>query len=475
LRKIIVIADDLTGATNAASYFAENCKDIPVFIDSNSIAKKELDFLKKHDVIIFNTNTRTAGKDPAQLSVKRLCGLISGFGEIILVKKIDTAFRGNVAAELDAILTTTERKFCFIISAIPSMNRITIGGFQIIEGKKLESSEFLNDPYGKIRSSYIPDILGSRFKNRIGIVKLEDIRRGADSIRQKVKEYLGKGKNILVFDSSRDSDIEISVYTVKNFLAGDSIKNSLWTGSLGLVDSIKKIFTEFIHKNLDENINVPVYKKKIPESLYRKPCSGKILGVSASRYTITALQIKRAEKSNLARTVKINIRDFLDPKMEEISDKEIFTNLSNSGYFNSSEFKIILGKNLKTIISVLKDSNVFIVPEVNKKLREKKIEKIILKIFSCIFSELFSQNYSISAQEKNICRDIKRLILIGGETSFHLLKALGTRTVQVKGKIESGIDYGFILDGQLVGKELLIKGGSVGDKCAINQMICHCF
>ncbi|MBM3706352.1 MAG: hypothetical protein FJW66_07505, partial [Actinobacteria bacterium] len=244
---------------------------------------------------------------------------------------------------------------------------------------------------------------------------------------------------------------------------------------LGLVDSIKKIFTEFIHKNLDENINVPVYKKKIPESLYRKPCSGKILGVSASRYTITALQIKRAEKSNLARTVKINIRDFLDPKMEEISDKEIFTNLSNSGYFNSSEFKIILGKNLKTIISVLKDSNVFIVPEVNKKLREKKIEKIILKIFSCIFSELFSQNYSISAQEKNICRDIKRLILIGGETSFHLLKALGTRTVQVKGKIESGIDYGFILDGQLVGKELLIKGGSVGDKCAINQMICHCF
>ena len=92
---------------------------------------------------------------------------------------------------------------------------------------------------------------------------------------------------------------------------------------------------------------------------------------------------------------------------------------------------------------------------------------MILQILTKIIKELFLH--------PDMTVNIERLILIGGETSFHILKALHTRTVSIFGKIENGIDYGFVRDGIIKGKEFLIKGGSVGNEQAITRMICHSF
>ncbi|MBU4450064.1 MAG: hypothetical protein KKE35_02090 [Actinobacteria bacterium] len=51
--------------------------------------------------------------------------------------------------------------------------------------------------------------------------------------------------------------------------------------------------------------------------------------------------------------------------------------------------------------------------------------------------------------------------------------ALNTSTVRIMGKIENGIDYGLIMDGCMKDKELVIKGGSIGDENAVVKMICH--
>ena len=68
---------------------------------------------------------------------------------------------------------------------------------------------------------------------------------------------------------------------------------------------------------------------------------------------------------------------------------------------------------------------------------------------------------------------IKKLILIGGETSFHILKTLGVKKIIIKGQIEAGIDYGIIGDGYMKEMEIIIKGGSVGDDDAVLKMINH--
>jgi len=51
--------------------------------------------------------------------------------------------------------------------------------------------------------------------------------------------------------------------------------------------------------------------------------------------------------------------------------------------------------------------------------------------------------------------------------------ALNTSTVRIMGKIENGIDYGLIMDGCMKDKELVIKGGSIGDESAVVKMLYH--
>ncbi|MCL4415995.1 MAG: four-carbon acid sugar kinase family protein [Actinobacteria bacterium] len=471
MKELLIISDDLTGATNSAAFFAEEFTEIPVFIDSTYLAKNDIDFLKKNKVVVFNTNTRTAMKDQASKTVKQLSDLAAGFGDRIIIKKIDTAFRGNVAVELETIMKSTNRKMCFIINSIPAMKRITLGGFQIIDGKILENSDFSSDPYEKIKSSFIPDILGEIFSKKTGLVMLEEVKKGAKFISAKVRKYMDRKKNIIIFDSASDNDIDAIVDAVLKLLPQDSIKSTVWAGSLGLIESIKKIIIFPCPKRDIENKDNTLCKTRSSTVFSNKTCTKKTLGISASIYEKTDSQIRNAEKLNLIRIIKINIENFFAWRLDNISDEYLLNYANNPEVFGSRQFQDALDANVKSIISGLKKGSIFIVPEVSENLRKKKIEKIILKILSSIIIESFMRVNKNNNFKTAL--DIDRLVLIGGETSFHILKALNTKTVKIKGKIESGIDYGLISDGLIKTKELLIKGGSVGDENSVIRMICH--
>jgi uncharacterized protein YgbK (DUF1537 family) len=63
------------------------------------------------------------------------------------------------------------------------------------------------------------------------------------------------------------------------------------------------------------------------------------------------------------------------------------------------------------------------------------------------------------------------LAIIGGETAYQLLTRLGTRTLEVRGRVEEVVSFGIILDGALAGVPFAMKGGSVGAENAVVAMI----
>lgn len=466
MKKVLIIADDLTGATNSASLLINGLNGIPVFIDITDLSKEDLDSLKENEAVIFNTNTRTEKKEYAHNILMKLSDIIKVFDKRIIIKKIDTAYRGNVASELDTIMKSTDRKYSFIINSIPFMNRITVGGFQIINGRFLEDSDFAIDPYEKINSSFIPDILGQSLQVQPGLIRLEEIRRGEKKIKKLIKSYINRNTNIIIFDSVSDEDIDRAVNAATDLLGESALTDTVWTGSLGLIESISRNLVPDEDYRFLKGITNKDKANNQPGSLIERPEKPKkILGISASIHKNSYNQILNAQEAGLVKIIMINIKEFLDQSDNGIDTILLTDDYHISEFIDSLKCKHILQKYITKIGSMLENKNVFLMPEVDESLKRKRVEKLVLKILVKITKELFFH------QEKSA--KIKRLILVGGETSFYILKGFNTRTVYISGKIENGIDYGLIQDGDIKGRELLIKGGSVGDKESVIKMVCH--
>jgi uncharacterized protein YgbK (DUF1537 family) len=65
----------------------------------------------------------------------------------------------------------------------------------------------------------------------------------------------------------------------------------------------------------------------------------------------------------------------------------------------------------------------------------------------------------------------RTLILIGGETAYHCLRALGDAPLEVLGRPWPLVVAGRVHGGALGGMRVLSKGGSAGDEDALVQMV----
>lgn len=65
------------------------------------------------------------------------------------------------------------------------------------------------------------------------------------------------------------------------------------------------------------------------------------------------------------------------------------------------------------------------------------------------------------------------LVLIGGETAYHCLRALGDPPLEIEARPRPLVVAGHVATGAWRGLRVLSKGGSAGDEDAVNEMIAH--
>ncbi|MGK2889805.1 MAG: four-carbon acid sugar kinase family protein [Candidatus Malihini olakiniferum] len=61
-------------------------------------------------------------------------------------KKIDSTLRGNLGAEIVAVLTDSDAEMALIAPAVQALGRITRDGKVWVNGKLLTETEFASDP-----------------------------------------------------------------------------------------------------------------------------------------------------------------------------------------------------------------------------------------------------------------------------------------------------------------------------------------
>ncbi len=226
MRQILIIADDLSGAADCGMACAGSGLHTVVML-GNSVNPVDADVL--------SVDADTRGLDPkrAVWETAMLMRRYMSSREQVVFKKLDSTLRGNVGAELAAVLTTQRSAttqqghiVAVLAPAFPANGRTTKQGKQLLNGKPLEEMEIWQRD-GKQGSSYIPAML-EESGMRSAVLSLETIRSSNGNLHQEMTK-LAEGLDVLVCDAETDKDLQsIAKATVT---LGHS---TVWAGSAGL-------------------------------------------------------------------------------------------------------------------------------------------------------------------------------------------------------------------------------------------------
>jgi uncharacterized protein YgbK (DUF1537 family) len=148
---VAVIADDLSGAAELAGAAADSgfSAEVQTSFDPSSPA----------DVIAVDADTRSMSPDRARQVAGELTHRILRATPKWIYKKTDSVLRGNVRAEIEAVLETTGLRRALFIPANPSKGRVIRGGIYYVNGVPLAQTSFANDPVHPRRSSEVIELL----------------------------------------------------------------------------------------------------------------------------------------------------------------------------------------------------------------------------------------------------------------------------------------------------------------------------
>lgn len=202
-----VVADDLTGATTTGVLLARSKAHTAVFF--NEKAAEEAQGLDRLDAILISSNSRPLPAKEAYAKVASATRALQRMGVQYFSKRIDTTLRGGVGVEIDAMLDQVgEDAIAVVVPAMPQSRRILVGGYSIIDGTALISTPVAQDVRTPVKENYIPRLLAGQSKKQVGLVTLDRVLAGIDSVKAALAEQREAGCKIIIVDAIQIEDVE---------------------------------------------------------------------------------------------------------------------------------------------------------------------------------------------------------------------------------------------------------------------------
>lgn len=190
--KLLIIADDFTGALDSSVQFASKGADtIAVTCANFDISAIDINAL---DVLVVNADTRHLTPQQAADIIILIVKQAIACGYKYIFKKTDSALRGNVGAELDALSKAFGRSVVFV-PAYPKQNRITKNGIQYIDGIPVAESVFGADPFNPVEKSDVRELLG-----------LAEGKTVLHSLQQSGEVFFNENCSVNIYDSETNEE-----------------------------------------------------------------------------------------------------------------------------------------------------------------------------------------------------------------------------------------------------------------------------
>lgn len=190
--KLLIIADDFTGALDTGVQFAGRGAETLV-VTNLKYEFQNID--PKVDVLVMVTETRHLKAKQAYDIVYEITKGALEAGIHYIYKKTDSALRGNIGSELKGLMDGARVSTLPFIPAFPVLQRVTRKGIHYIEGMPVAESVFGKDPFEPIVESSVEKIINAQ--TDVPVVVLE--RNNNSDIRK---------TGVLVFDAETDEDLQ---------------------------------------------------------------------------------------------------------------------------------------------------------------------------------------------------------------------------------------------------------------------------
>ncbi|XME01605.1 four-carbon acid sugar kinase family protein [Lachnospiraceae bacterium C1.1] len=224
MAELLVIADDFTGALDTGVQFTT------VNASTRVVTDRDFDFSmldSSVQVLVMDSETRHLDADTAYSNIRNIADRAFRSGIRHIYKKTDSALRGNLGAELAALLDASGESILSFIPAFPKMNRITRDGIHYIDGTIVSDSVFGKDPFEPVCSGNIAELIR---KDRLVRTANTNVAEGERVINDRSEP------EILIWDAETDEDLENIAEILKN-----SSKTKIIAGCAGFAAFLPEI------------------------------------------------------------------------------------------------------------------------------------------------------------------------------------------------------------------------------------------
>jgi uncharacterized protein YgbK (DUF1537 family) len=418
--KIVVIADDLTGANDTGVQFAKQGLKTIVLIGVPG-SPSELD----EDVLVVDTQSRALSPTDAYQKVSEAALLFKDRDHFqTLYKKIDSTLRGNLGAEMDAIMDVCGLELAIVAPAFPQNGRITVGGCHFMGNAPLEATEIARDPLCPVSESHIPTLLVQQTKRKVGHIGIKSVLAGTEGILDAMKKLSAAGQRILVCDAWREEHLKMIA------LAAVRLERPiLWVGSAGLAEY------------------VPLALGLGAASADKKP----VVVIAGSVSNVTRGQVAMLRQRTDVAYIEASPSAFLEPGAAKAETDRCY---------HAALDAIRAGKD---VVIVSADSDEMVA-------RTKK-EGLSLGLSSRQTSE------EVAAALGSLCRLIALnaplggLVLTGGDIALSCCSLLSASGISVIREVAPGIPVGVLKGGQCAGLKVVTKAGAFGAEDALCKAV----
>lgn len=208
MEKIVIIADDLTGGADTGVQFC------PFFDETVLVPYHQLpDVFAETGAAVSRaisvwTNSRALAAYSARRRLQSVASRFLKSKPKWIYKKVDSCLRGNLGAEVEAVMDTLGFELSFIAPAFPEMGRTTVKDIHRIHGVPVGQTEMSRDPVAPVIESRLSQLVAQQSRYRVGHVTLDLLQGDESWLQKEIMRLADRGVRHMVFDSTSPNHLD---------------------------------------------------------------------------------------------------------------------------------------------------------------------------------------------------------------------------------------------------------------------------
>jgi uncharacterized protein YgbK (DUF1537 family) len=414
--KLIIVADDYTGAIDTGVHFSKSKYRSIVITQKEFIEKSLNDF----DVLVMDTESRFDNRDTAYNKTYEIGRIAKSKNIKFFYKKLDSTFRGNIGAEISGLMDSLDIRLAIIAAAMPSYGRITKNGNVYVNGVLLSETEMAQDPKNPVTESNIQKIIAQQTEKKTTVIYHNEVLSGKESLLRELQQKVKEGFQIIVIDAMEKKELDLIASAVTSVE-----EEVLFVGSTGFAEYLPKYLN--LKKAKDSNIVI-----------------------AGSVNEVTRKQLKYLEDKPGVTIIDIDMGNIFTKK-RKFEKNRIIQNIKDS--IARGEDIIVRSAKSKAIIT-----------ESFKQGREYGLDRF--HVGETIVSFLGEIASHVLNETK-----IKGMVLTGGDTAIKAIQSLNISGTIIHDEVLPGIPYGQLDDDRYRDITLVTKAGGFGNEDALLKVI----